>query len=92
MNLKLKGEFKMENTIKLNPDLGKIAKTAFIIEKVHNCADCPIRKMATKRPQSIFAKLHNWHKNWWPGWKAHEARTCSFAASAKMQAQTKFNQ
>ena len=72
----------MENTRQFNPDLGTIAWSAFVIEKVHRCADCPIRKAAIKRPHSIFAQLHAWHKTWWPGWKAHQARTCSFAARA----------
>lgn len=76
----------MENTRQFNPDLGTIGRSAFIIEKVHNCADCPIRKLAMKRPQSIFARLHNWHRTWWPGWKAHQARACAFAAKAGTQA------
>jgi len=72
----------MENTRHLNPDLGTIARSAFLIEKFHRCADCPIRQLAIKRPQSIFARLHTWHKTWWPGWKAHQVRTCAFAASS----------
>ena len=28
-----------------NPDLGTIAWSAFFIEKVHRCADCPIRQI-----------------------------------------------
>ena len=76
----------METTIKFNPDLGNIAKSAYIIEKIHRCADCPIRKMAMKRPHSIFARLHAWHKTWWPAWKSHEARACALRATAKTQA------
>jgi len=76
----------MENTKQFNPDLGTIGRSAFLIEKVHRCADCPIRGLATKRPQSIFARLHTWHKTWWPGWKAHQARTCAFAARAGTKA------
>jgi hypothetical protein len=72
----------MENTIKFNPDLGNIAMTAFLIEKVHNCADCPIRKLGMKRPHSIFARLHAWHTTWWPGWKAHQARACAYSNRA----------
>ena len=68
----------MENTRKLNPDFEAISRSALLIEKVHSCADCPIRKMAMARPRSIFARLHIWHKNWWPGWKAHQERTCAF--------------
>jgi hypothetical protein len=37
----------MENTIKFNPDLGNIAMSAFMIEKIHRCADCPIRQART---------------------------------------------
>ena len=76
----------METTRQFNPDLGNIAMSAFIIEKFHNCADCPIRTMAIKLPRSIFAWLHMWHKTWWPGWKAHEARKCAYAARAGMHA------
>lgn len=76
----------MENRIKFSPDLGNIAKSAYIIEKIHRCADCPIRKMAMKRPRSIFARLHAWHTTWWPGWKAHQARACAFRKTAKTQA------
>jgi hypothetical protein len=72
----------MENTRQFNSDLGTIARSAFLIEKVHSCTDCPIRQLAIKQPQSIFARLHSWHKTWWPGWKAHQARTCPFAATA----------
>ena len=76
----------METTIKFNPDLGNIPTSAFIIEKIHNCADCPIRKLAMKRPHSIFARLHAWHTTWWPGWKAHQARACALRNMAKTQA------
>jgi hypothetical protein len=76
----------MQNTTQTNPDLATIAKSAFLIEKVHRCADCPIRKMAMKRPHSIFARLHTWHTTWWPGWKAHQARTCAYADRAGIKA------
>jgi hypothetical protein len=76
----------MENTRQFNPDLGTIGRSAFIIDKVHNCADCPIRRLAIKRPRSIFARLHAWHATWWPGWKAHQARTCAYRTMAKTQA------
>jgi hypothetical protein len=77
-----KGDFKMENTGKLNPDFETLARTAFFIEKIHRCADCPIRRLAIKRPQSIFARIHNWHKTWWPAWKIHQTGECPFAARA----------
>jgi len=81
----------MESTGHFNPDPGTIAWSAFAIDKVHRCTDCPIRKMAIKHPKSIFARLHMWHKTWWPGWKAHQARTCAFAARASAHAQTKLD-
>ncbi len=40
--------------------------------KLHKCADCPIRCNAVKKPKSIFARIHRWHKNWWPGWKIYQ--------------------
>ena len=73
----------MENTQQFNPNLVTIPKSAFFIEKVHSCTDCPIRQLAIKHPKSVFARLHIWHKTWWPGWKAHQARACAFAAAAK---------
>jgi hypothetical protein len=79
----------MENAEQFNKNPGSIARSALLIEKVHRCADCPIRKMAINQPKSVFARLHSWHKAWWPGWKAHQARTCSFATRAGAHAQTK---
>jgi hypothetical protein len=76
----------MEKTIRFDPELGNIPMSACIIDKVHNCADCPIRKMAKKQPHSIFARLHAWHATWWPGWKAHQARACALSAKARTQA------
>ena len=76
----------MENSRQFNPDLETIAWSAFFIDKVHRCADCPIRRLAMKRPQSVFARLHAWHTTWWPGWKAHQARACAFNARVKAQA------
>ena len=73
----------MENTQRLNGNPVTIPDRAFFIEKVHRCADCPIRQLAIKHPKSVFARLHIWHKAWWPGWKAHQARACAFAAGAK---------
>ena len=76
----------MENTFKFNTEPGTITMGALLIEKVHNCADCPIRKMAMKQPHSIFARLHAWHTTWWPGWKAHQARACALRATTRTQA------
>jgi hypothetical protein len=73
----------MENKQRFNTNLVTIPKDAFLIDKVHSCTDCPIRQLAIQHPKSIFAKLHIWHKTWWPGWKAHQARACAFAAAAK---------
>lgn len=70
----------MEHVRQPDLDLGSISKSAILIEKVHRCGDCPIRKLAVKQPQSVFARLHAWHKTWWPGWKAHQARrSCPLA-------------
>jgi len=72
----------MENTVQVNSGLVTIPRSAFFIEKVHRCTDCPIRRLAARRPQSVFARLHAWHKTWWPGWKAHQYRACASAARA----------
>ena len=75
----------MENTQQFRQDIVAIPRSAFFIEKVHRCADCPIRRMATKKPHSLFARIHAWHKTWWPGWKAHQARANAFACRARFQ-------
>ena len=76
----------METTRKFNPDLGATDWSAILIDKVHRCSDCPIRQLAIKQPHSIFARIHMWHKTWWPAWKAHQARSCAYAAGLKAQA------
>jgi hypothetical protein len=73
----------MENTGNFNKSFGS---SAILIDKVHNCAECPLRKMAMQQPNSVFAKIHAWHKTWWPGWKVHQARTCPLAANAGTRA------
>ncbi len=60
----------METTRQFNPDLGAADWSAILIDKVHRCSDCPIRQLAIKQPHSIFARIHMWHKTWWPGWKS----------------------
>lgn len=72
----------MENTQPFNVNPVRIPMSALFIEKVHRCAECPIRRLAVKQPRSVFARVHAWHKNWWPGWKAQQARTCAFNRKA----------
>jgi hypothetical protein len=76
----------MKTKDQFNPALGNISKAAVIIDKFHRCTDCPIRELAIKQPRSLFARIHRWHKTWWPGWKAHEARACAYAEGIKAQA------
>lgn len=71
----------MENTQQFNTNPVSAPRSANFFEKVHRCADCPIRQLAARQPKSVFAKLHNWHKTWWPGWKAYRASECACAAS-----------
>jgi hypothetical protein len=66
----------MEITQQVKPNLVSIPRSAFLIEKVHKCADCQIRKLATQKPHSVFARIHAWHHTWWPGWQAYRARAC----------------
>jgi hypothetical protein len=67
----------MENTQATKVNLVTIPRSAFLIEKVHNCADCPVRRLAAQKPHSVFARMHAWHLTWWPGWQAHRARMCA---------------
>jgi hypothetical protein len=76
----------MENTRPFNPDPVTFAWSALAIDKVHRCEDCPLRKLAIQQPKSVFARLHNWHRSWWPGWKVHQARVCALHAKARSQA------
>lgn len=64
-----------------------LSMSAIFIDKVHPCVDCPMRQLAARKPQSIFAAIHNWHKTWWPGWKAHQARLCPRSAGMTVQAE-----
>ena len=43
------------------------------IMKLHCREDCPIRCNAIKKPHSLFARIHRWHKTWWLGWKIFQA-------------------
>ena len=70
----------MENVLQNKNNPATITRSTMVIAKVHGCAECPIRKLAVKHPHSVFAVLHNWHKTWWPGWKAHQ---CAFANTMK---------
>jgi hypothetical protein len=40
--------------------------------KKARCADCPMRRRAEAKPQSLFARLWRWHTTWCPGWKAYQ--------------------
>ena len=73
----------MENTQQFN--VASITRSAFLIDKVHRCTDCPIRGLAKRRPQSVFARLHAWHRTWWPGWQAHRARECALVARRQLK-------
>jgi hypothetical protein len=70
----------MEITQQVKPNPVSIPRSAFLIEKVHKCADCPIRKLGAQKPHSVFARIHAWHHTWWPGWQAYRARACARAA------------
>ena len=36
-----------------------------------NCANCPMRERAEKKPKSLLARLWRWHTTWCPGWKSY---------------------
>jgi hypothetical protein len=52
------------------------------IMKLHSCADCPIRCKAQGNPRSLFARIHQWHATWWPGWKIYKAELRARGAKA----------
>jgi hypothetical protein len=72
----------VENMARFDNGTVAVPRSAFLIEKVHRCSECPIRRLAAGRPHGAFARLHAWHKTWWPGWKAHQVRACEAAATA----------
>ncbi len=51
------------------------------VMKLHRCEDCPIRCQAGKKPRSFYARMHRWHKNWWPGWQIYQAELRARKAS-----------
>jgi hypothetical protein len=54
--------------------------------KIHKCAHCPIRCQASRKPRSLFARIHRWHATWWPGWKLYQAELGTRPAKAMPQA------
>jgi hypothetical protein len=36
------------------------------------CENCPIRRHAESKPNSIVARFWKWHTTWCPGWKAYQ--------------------
>jgi hypothetical protein len=50
------------------------------VMNLHKCETCSIRRRATAKPDSVFARFHRWHMTWWPGWKIHQARLRAPAA------------
>ena len=43
------------------------------VMKLHKCENCSIRCRGAAKPGSVAARIHRWHKNWWPGWKIYQA-------------------
>jgi len=41
-------------------------------QKKQSCEDCPIRRRAEAKPQSLLARLWRWHTTWCPGWKSYQ--------------------
>jgi hypothetical protein len=37
------------------------------------CENCPIRRYAERKPDSIIARIWRWHTGWCPGWRAYQA-------------------
>ena len=53
---------------------------------LHRCEDCPIRCRAVKKPQSIFGRIHRWHRTWWPGYKIYQREQRARAAAGMARA------
>jgi hypothetical protein len=61
----------MNNTNTLSQNFDRRHDMVEQIMQLHRCADCPIRCQAVKKPHSFFARIHRWHRTWWPGWKIY---------------------
>ncbi len=42
------------------------------------CANCPIRKRAEEKPNSLLSRLWRWHTTWCPGWKNYQKALSEF--------------
>jgi hypothetical protein len=64
-----------ERKIKTNSDFQKIRRNKMIesLMSLHKCSTCSIRCQASRKPKSLFARIHRWHAAWWPGWKMYQA-------------------
>jgi hypothetical protein len=38
----------------------------------YSCENCPMRKKAEEKPNSLIARFWRWHTGWCPGWKAYQ--------------------
>jgi hypothetical protein len=61
----------------------------YTIYKLHKCEDCPIRCQGMKKPHSIFARIHRWHKTWWPGWKIYQKEQRSAVPALALKPEVK---
>ena len=68
----------MESTSQVNRNFELVES----IMKLHPCAHCQIRCQAVAKPRSLFARIHRWHRTWWPGWKIYTAELHAPAAKA----------
>jgi len=70
---------RVERQVKTNSDFQKIRRHKMIesLMKLHKCSTCSIRCQASRKPKSLFARIHRWHATWWPGWKTYQAELCA---------------
>jgi hypothetical protein len=55
------------------------------VMKVHRCSDCVLRRRADAKPHSFLARIHHWHRTWWPGWKIYQAELRAHCAGTAMK-------
>jgi hypothetical protein len=51
--------------------------------RTSRCAQCPIRRRAEARPESLLARLWRWHTTWCPGWKAYQEEVHARAQASR---------
>jgi len=59
--------------------------TEYLMEKTHNCENCPIRARYDRAPRSLIGRFWRWHIGFCPGWRRYMASLDEPARAALRQ-------